>query len=104
MPAARESRSFRSQRRSALAGLYFHHPSSFEHDPREHIEGHPDTPDRIVAIEAGMEARDWLGFERRTAPAATDHEMLLAHSPGHLAVLRELDDRGGGRIDQDTAV
>ena len=47
------------------APLYFRHQSSIEHDTGDHPEG----PDRIPAIEDAMEARGWLGYERREAPA-----------------------------------
>ena len=34
--------------------LYFSHPASLEHDPRAHMPGHPDTPERLVAIERAL--------------------------------------------------
>ena len=37
-------------------GLYFHHPVCLEHDPRVHMPGHPDTPERLQAIEAAWPA------------------------------------------------
>ena len=36
---------------------------------------HPDTPERLRAIERGLAARDWLGWERREAPAAEDAQL-----------------------------
>ncbi len=84
--------------------LYFHHPSSLEHDPRAYIPGHPDTPERIYAIEAALEQRDWLRFERRLAPAARESELELVHSPALVASIRDLCLAGGGAIDADTAV
>ena len=50
--------------------LYFCHPACLEHDPRAHMPEHPDTPERLLAIERELAARDWLGWERREAPAA----------------------------------
>jgi acetoin utilization deacetylase AcuC-like enzyme len=88
----------------ANPGLYFHHPSSLEHDPREQLEGHPDTPERIAALEAELAARDWLGFERRTAGEADTEALERAHSHGHIQHLRELAAAGGGRIDDDTFI
>ena len=44
-------------------GVYFRHASSLEHDPREYLPAHPDTPERIVAIEREMASLDWLGFD-----------------------------------------
>jgi acetoin utilization deacetylase AcuC-like enzyme len=86
------------------AGLYFHHPLSLEHDPREHIDGHPDTPARIMAIESKLAARDWLGFEPRLATPAGDEALLRVHDREHVARLRELAAAGGGRIDADTSI
>ena len=54
------------------AGLYFSHPACLEHDPRVHSPGHPDTPERLLALERALAERDWLGWERREAPAASE--------------------------------
>jgi acetoin utilization deacetylase AcuC-like enzyme len=82
--------------------LYFHHPSSLEHDPAPLMPGHPEAPGRLVAIERELEARDWLGWERRLAPAASDAELELVHGARHIAELRQLCLSGGGAIDGDT--
>jgi acetoin utilization deacetylase AcuC-like enzyme len=84
--------------------LYFSHPSSLEHDPRALMPGHPDTPERLVAIEAALAERDWLGWERRQAPAATERELELVHTAALVESIRELCRRGGGEIDADTFV
>jgi len=82
--------------------LYFSHPSSLEHDPREGLYGHPENPERLRAIEAALAERDWLGWERREAPAASEEELALVHSPEHVEAIRELCRAGGGAIDADT--
>jgi len=84
--------------------LFFTHPSSLEHDPRELIPGHPDTPERMAAIEAALAQRGWLGMERREAPVAREGELELVHTPRLIAEVRGLAEGGGGRIDADTAV
>ncbi len=84
--------------------LYFSHPSCLEHDPRAHIPEHPDTPERLEAIERALAARDWLGWERRLAPAADQLELELVHSTRHIERIRELSLAGGGAIDGDTFV
>jgi acetoin utilization deacetylase AcuC-like enzyme len=84
--------------------LYFHHPSSLEHDPSVLAPEHPDTPDRITAIEAAMERAGWPGCERRLAPAASEAELRLVHTPRHIDFVRELCQRGGGQLDADTYV
>jgi acetoin utilization deacetylase AcuC-like enzyme len=82
--------------------LYFSHPACLEHDPGEALPGHPERPERLLAIEAALEARDWLGWERREAPRATAEELQLVHPAEHVAQIRELCRSGGGAIDLDT--
>jgi acetoin utilization deacetylase AcuC-like enzyme len=82
--------------------LYFSHPSSFDHDPRELMAGHPESPPRLVAVERLLEAEDWLGWERRPAPAASCGELELVHTARHVAAIRELSEAGGGAIDTET--
>ena len=84
--------------------LLLTHPASLEHDPRPFIPGHPDTPERIVAIEAALRERKWLGWERREAPAASDEWIEAVHSERLLRELRQLAAAGGGLIDPDTVV
>ncbi|HXO08244.1 MAG TPA: histone deacetylase [Solirubrobacteraceae bacterium] len=85
-------------------GLYVRHGSSLEHDPREHLAEHPDTPERIVAIERELATRDWLGFEVLEAPIVSDAVLERVHSPTHVEAIRELAATGGGPIDEDTFV
>ncbi len=85
-------------------GLYFSHPSSLQHDPRELMPGHPDIPERLVAIEALLGAEDWLGWERRPAPLAGERELQLIHDPEHVARIKALAEAGGGAADLDTVV
>jgi acetoin utilization deacetylase AcuC-like enzyme len=79
-------------------GLYLHHPSSFEHDTGPH----PENADRLRAIEAALERRDWLGLERVEAPAATREQLLRVHPSEHVERIRRLSEDGGGMIDMDT--
>jgi acetoin utilization deacetylase AcuC-like enzyme len=83
---------------------YFHHPACLEHDPRGRMPGHPDTPERLEALERHLEAREWLGWERREAPAASTEELELVHTARHVQNIRELCEAGGGEIDADTFV
>jgi acetoin utilization deacetylase AcuC-like enzyme len=85
-------------------GLYFHHPACLEHDPRVHMPGHPDTPERLQTIERTLAAENWLGWERRTAPPAEDCQLELIHSAELIQRIRELSSSGGGAIDPDTFV
>ena len=82
--------------------LYFSHPACLEHDPREGLFGHPEQPDRLRVIEAALGERDWLGWERREAPRASEEELMLIHPREHVEGIRELGRSGGGAIDVDT--
>ncbi|HTT93247.1 MAG TPA: histone deacetylase [Solirubrobacterales bacterium] len=82
--------------------LYFSDPSSLDHDPRDLMPGHPESPPRLVAIERRLAAEDWLGWERRPAPAASAAELELVHTPRHVAAIRALSEAGGGAIDVET--
>jgi acetoin utilization deacetylase AcuC-like enzyme len=84
--------------------LYFSHPACMEHDPRELSPGHPDTPERLVALERELAARDHLGWEGCSAPEASEQQLELVHAPEHVRFVRELCEAGGGAIDADTYV
>jgi acetoin utilization deacetylase AcuC-like enzyme len=84
--------------------LYFSHPACLEHDPPALMPGHPDAPARLEAIEQALAEADWLGWERREAPAAEEPQLELVHSSAHLEKIRELSAAGGGPVDGDTFV
>jgi acetoin utilization deacetylase AcuC-like enzyme len=67
-------------------GLIFSHPSSLEHDTGY---GHPERADRIRAIEAELAGRDWLGWERREAPAVSEEQLLAVHPESYIAAVRQ---------------
>jgi acetoin utilization deacetylase AcuC-like enzyme len=85
-----------------MCALLFSHPACLEHDPRVFSPGHPDTPERLVTLERALAEREWLGYTPCSAPAATEEQLELAHSPGHVRAIRDLCARGGGAIDPDT--
>jgi acetoin utilization deacetylase AcuC-like enzyme len=86
-------------RNAISAPLYFRHPASLEHDTGPH----PERPDRIRALEAALGERDWLGYERREAPEATDEQLLRVHPAGHLEAVRR-HCASGTAFDIDTPV
>ena len=88
----------------ADAGLLFEHPASRNYDPRKHIAEHPDTPQRLMAIDAALAAVGWLGWDRRGAPIATRAELEAVHDPQLIDMLERVVACGGGRIDADTQV
>jgi acetoin utilization deacetylase AcuC-like enzyme len=82
----------------AMSGLYFRSSASLEHD----TGAHPEGPGRIPAIEAALEKRDWLGLERREAPAVDLEVLGAVHPQRHLERVREMSEKGGGAFDADT--
>jgi acetoin utilization deacetylase AcuC-like enzyme len=68
------------------------------------MPGHPDTPERLLAIESMLAANDWLGWERREAPPAQESQLELVHSSRLVQSLEQLCLAGGGAIDPDTFV
>jgi acetoin utilization deacetylase AcuC-like enzyme len=84
------------------SNLYFSHPACLEHDPGQGLYGHPERPERLRAIETALAERDWLGWERREAPRASEEELALVHPPAHVETIRRLCEAGGGAIDGDT--
>ena len=86
------------------AGLYFHHPACLEHDPRVQMPGHPTRPRGILALEVRLAREQWLGWEQRAAPLASEAQLELAHGARHVQAIRELCAAGGGTIDADTYV
>jgi acetoin utilization deacetylase AcuC-like enzyme len=89
---------------STTPPLYFRHSACLEHDPRTQVPSHPDTPERLLALESALAEHDWLGFERRPAPAASERELELVHSAALIGSIRKLCESGGGAIDADTYV
>jgi acetoin utilization deacetylase AcuC-like enzyme len=79
-------------------GLYLRHPLSFEHE----TGAHPESPERIHAIEDNMEAHGWHGLEVVEAPAATLEQLERVHPRSHVEAIEAISARGGGMIDVDT--
>ncbi|MFP5317937.1 MAG: histone deacetylase [Acidimicrobiia bacterium] len=65
--------------------------------------GHPERPERIPAVLRGIREARLDGVTEVEARAATDEELALVHPPGLLDGLRRFCQKGGGRIDFDTA-
>jgi acetoin utilization deacetylase AcuC-like enzyme len=77
-------------------------PSSLAHDSGA---GHPERPERIVAIGEHLAS---IGLDERVdvhepQPAPLD-VIELAHDPAVVQLLQQLDEAGGGRIDVDTVM
>ena len=78
--------------------LYYCPPECLVHDPGA---GHPERPARITAIAEALAARGGLGYERRTAPAASREQLERVHAPAYVERVRTLD---AGTLAEDTVV
>src|SRR4051794_17951120 len=78
--------------------VWLRHPLSLAHE----VPGHPERPERIVALEAEMERHDWFGCDVVLAPDATREQLLAVHPAAHIDFIEELSASGGGPIDYDT--
>jgi acetoin utilization deacetylase AcuC-like enzyme len=69
----------------------------------EHDTGpHPENKARIPAIENELEARGWLGLERREAPEADLAAVTAIHPQAYVEAIRSAAEAGGGALDADT--
>jgi acetoin utilization deacetylase AcuC-like enzyme len=71
------------------AGLFLSHPSSLGHD----TGAHPERADRIRAIDAALDQRDWLGWERREAPEVDLARVEAVHPRSHIEAVQEHSER-----------
>ncbi|HET9292563.1 MAG TPA: histone deacetylase [Actinomycetes bacterium] len=80
--------------------LFISHPGYVEHDPGR---GHPERPERLVAVEMGAELSG-LDSElvRMAARPATAQEIERVHTPTYVGALERFCLSGGGNLDADT--
>jgi acetoin utilization deacetylase AcuC-like enzyme len=81
--------------------LYLTHPRYLDHEPGV---GHPERPQRLVAVDEGAR-RSGLDSElRRVEPRpATVADLERVHTRTYVAALERFCTSGGGRLDIDTA-
>jgi acetoin utilization deacetylase AcuC-like enzyme len=85
-----------------MSTWYFSHPSFFKHDTGE---GHPESIQRLLAIEKALSAEEFQGLVRREAPAGTHEQLRLVHKEGEIShVLEAIPRSGEVHIDPDTVV
>ncbi len=65
--------------------------------------GHPERPARVSAIVEHLQVSGlWHALDVWEPAPASDATLELVHTPEHVAYIRELIQKGGGRIDLDT--
>ncbi|WP_442754828.1 histone deacetylase family protein [Methylocystis sp. JAN1] len=82
--------------------LLFTHASGLDH---EMGPGHPERPDRLRAIERGLEAERFQSLARVTAPRAPLEALLRVHPQAYLSALEQAQPREGyAALDSDTVM
>ena len=78
------------------------HAACGEHDPG-HM--HPESPARLAAVVAALEAPEFAGLERREAPRAETAQIARVHRPDYVdRVLASIPESGHQALDPDTVV
>jgi acetoin utilization deacetylase AcuC-like enzyme len=78
------------------------HPACLEHDPGRH---HPESPARLRAVLAALDAAEFDGLERREAPEASIEDLLRVHPRRHVErILGAIPKSGHIAIDADTVL
>ncbi len=84
----------------ADAPVLLEHSSSLDHDTGPH----PEQAARIVAIDAELEARGWLGYRRVSSPEVSRTVLTAVHPEPYVASIERAAAAGGAQIDADTVV
>jgi acetoin utilization deacetylase AcuC-like enzyme len=85
-----------------VAVLFLTHERYLDHDLGR---GHPERPERLRSVLAGVEAAGLGEALVRDVPRpATSAELALVHDPELVARVVKLDAEGGGWLDADTAM
>ncbi len=85
-----------------MTTLLFTHPACLEHDPGQ---SHPESPARLEAVLAALDAPGFDGLERREAPEATREQLTRVHPEDYVnEVLDAIPATGHSGLDADTIV
>jgi acetoin utilization deacetylase AcuC-like enzyme len=85
-----------------MSTLYFTHPSFLEHETGL---GHPESAERLKAIERALSQPEFAALVRRQAPRAGLDRVRLIHTEKHIErVFAAVPRIGFGYIDADTVV
>ena len=85
-----------------MTTLVFSHKACIEHDPGSH---HPESPDRLRAVIAALEAPAFAGLGWREAPRAERAQLERVHGKSYVdEVLSAVPESGLVNLDPDTAV
>ncbi|MBT7944452.1 MAG: histone deacetylase family protein, partial [Alphaproteobacteria bacterium] len=85
-----------------MTTLLYSHPICIEHDPGR---SHPECPDRLRSVMAGLDADEFDDLERLEAPIIDIKEIELNHQAPYVAeVFDNMPDDGRVYLDPDTSM
>ncbi len=85
-----------------MTTLLIGHPACLEHEPGRR---HPESPERLRAVLAALDAPEFADLDRREAPRATRDQLERAHGADHVdTVLAAVPSAGIAHLDPDTAL
>jgi len=85
-----------------MTTFLYTHKACLEHDPGSY---HPESPDRLRAVLAGLEAPAFAGLRRREAPRAELDEVMRVHPRDFIeTLLAAVPQRGHAALDADTVL
>ncbi|HUH83340.1 MAG TPA: histone deacetylase family protein [Stellaceae bacterium] len=85
-----------------MTTILYTHKACLQHDPGSY---HPECPDRLRAVLAGLEAPAFAALQRREAPLAELDEVMRVHPREFIAMLlAAVPQRGHAALDADTVL
>ena len=85
-----------------MTTLLYSHPICIEHDPGP---GHPECPDRLRAVMAGLKDEEFAGLERHEAPVIDLKEIEQVHKPYYMdQIFDNMPTEGRVNLDPDTSM
>lgn len=85
-----------------MSTWYYSHPSYFKHDTGY---GHPESIQRLQAIEKALSTPEFSALVRKEAPIGTHDQLRLIHSENEISrVLEAIPKSGQVHLDPDTVV
>ncbi len=85
-----------------MTTLLYSHPACGEHDPGPM---HPESPARLAAVLAALEAPEFAALERREAPPVAREQLTRVHPQAYVdAVFEAIPEAGHANLDADTTV
>src|SRR5690554_1521935 len=97
------NRAFPVERSAALTIAVYTHEDCLRHDPGAQ---HPENPRRLEVVLDALRTSSLAGaLSLREAPLGSDEQVLLAHTPAHLRLLRKTAPaQGRAPLDGDTVM